>query len=783
MRRKLKHAFLGMALVAATVAAPISTTQAGAVGIWNGFSATSVPSGLASANPDGTNNSPAFTAATTNDLGGPGTDLFVSNHAEKSEWLVDWEPTAGVFADAIQAAGGFDSHGAAFSDIDGDGDDDLVETSGRAHDTRVFINDPANIGDLGAITGHGLEDNLGRGRTVLMVDIDDDGDMDALIVNLDRQFLTPDGMDENDPTILRPSELFLNDGDGTSWTKVADPTTVITDESVRYAHLTTTGPGETPVIVTSNSFSFAIDTVQTGSATLIASANPVNQTLGVDDNASNMRDIALGDLDGDLMPEWIVARQDDFLATDDVGATVPEPGEGEDPPAEGEPQPGDPIGDGVPDLEGELPLGIGQVSTSSLVSEAVVDILPNDDRVDNCRTVALADYDNDADIDIFGGCTMVESGQTQNVILLNDGAGNFTIGTASLVPATAALGTATVAITADFNDDGWIDTYVGGGYDSQAGEDFIFLNDGGVNNWLKVDLVGSNPDVMGAQVFAGTDKWQVRETGHRVHRGQDMKSLHFGLADQTAIAPLEIMWPDGTFERCAVAGINQTITVTQGSNDCVSQTKSGLMAAVDGIPDTSPLVPPLICNNLEVTVDLSKGEAPTAGDDIIRGTSGNDVINGLAGNDTICSLQGDDTINGGDGFDKIFAGLGNDIINGGTGNDRLVGGSGNDTINGDNGNDRIQGGDGVDTMSGGNGKDRIAGGNGNDVLRGGKFADELFGNLGRDQLFGEEGDDVLRGGAWIDTMDGGPQFDGCTLTDPGGVIETRVNCETGVFGL
>lgn len=192
--------------------------------------------------------------------------------------------------------------------------------------------------------------------------------------------------------------------------------------------------------------------------------------------------------------------------------------------------------------------------------------------------------------------------------------------------------------------------------------------------------------------------------------------------------------------------------------------------------------PPVLCGGAVVTVDLSEGETPTEGDDVIRGTSGPDIINALGGNDIICSLQGDDTINAGDGFDQVFAGDGADSVAGGIGNDKLVGGSGNDEILGERGNDRIQGGAGADELDGGSGSDRIAGGTGNDVLRGGTFADELLGGLGRDQLFGDEGDDVLRGGAWIDVMNGGPQNDGCTLTDPSGLVETRVSCETGVFG-
>lgn len=772
MRSKVRHSLLGMSLVAATIAAPSATTQAAAQGSWGGFSTASVQSAL---NNGGVNTSPAFTAAVTTDAGGTGSDLWVSNHAERSEILVDWQANTAnlaTFANAFPATGGFDSHGAAFSDVDGDGDDDLIETSGRNHNTRLFKN---SGGSLAATSAGGLEDFDGRGRTVLMVDIDTDGDMDALIVNLDRTLVPdPNGVG------AKPSELYLNNGTGTAWTKVADPNQVIDDGSLRYAHLTSTGPATPQVILTSNSFVFGMDTVRTNVAGLIADPNPVNTSVGINDNATNMRDIALGDLDGDLDPEWVVARQDDFLQTDGVDAD----GDGNFT------GPNDTAPDGTPDLLGQLPIGIGNISKSSLVSNDVVDIT-NDALADNCRAVSLADFDNDGDLDIFGGCAMLENNQTRNIVLLNDGTGNFTIAASTLVPATGA-NTATVVVNADFNDDGWIDTYVGGGYDSQPGEDYIFLNNGGSNGFLKVNLVdASNPDVMGAQVFVGTNTWQVRESGHRVHRGQDMKELHFGLGTQTAVAPVEVMWPDGTFTRCDVAGINQTVTIDKNDNTgaCETQTQSGLLAALAGTPDMTPVqsvTPPppvLMCNNLVVTVDMANGEVPTAGADVIRGTSGNDTINGLGGNDTICSLAGDDTINAGDGFDKVFAGGGNDTINGGAGNDLLIGGAGIDTINGGNGNDRIQGGDGADMLNGDGGPDRINGGNGNDIIRGGTHPDELFGNLGRDQLFGDGGDDVLRGGAWKDIMNGGTQTDGCTLTDPGGLTETRISCETGVFGL
>jgi len=769
MRRKFTHSLLGMTLVAATVAAPGISQQAAAQGSWSGFDTISVPTDLREEG--ALNDAAGWGAGVTNDLGGEATDLWVNNHASRSEALIDFVGGTSVFNELDAAPAGLsDTHGVTWTDIDGDGDEDLIETMGRDHATRVRINTNGVLGAPNEATG--MADSAGRGRQSIPVDIDNDGDMDILMLNLLRV---------DNPS---PSALYINNN-GT-FTAAANPNGVLTEgENLRYAQVTSTGPGEPPIIVTSNNFSFGVDSIRTNESGLVAVANGVTQTVGADDNATHMRDIALGDLDGDLVPEWVAARQDDFLATDDENNGVDE---------EGEPLP---PGDGNPDLEGELAIGIGQVSVNGNDTiDNLVDV-SSDALADNCRAVSLADFDNDGDLDIFGGCTMVETEQDRNIVLLNAGDGiNFTIAAESLVPATAAK-TAVVVVNADFNNDGWIDTYVGGGHDNEAGdtpidgtaEDHIFLNKGGSNSWLKVDLNDpDNPDAAGAQVFVGTNTgdWQVRESGHRMHRGQDMRELHFGLGAATAIAPVEIQWPDGTFERCSVAGISQTVTITKGGDNCEAQTKTGLLANLDAAPDMTEVNPPapeVLCNGLVVTVNLALDEVPTEGDDVIRGTAGADVINALGGDDIICGLQGDDTINAGDGFDKVFAGAGNDTINGGTGNDFLVGGDGDDTIFGGNGNDRLQGGLGADDLNGDGGSDRIAGNNGNDILRGGTHTDKLFGNLGRDQLFGEGGNDVLRGGAWKDIMNGGAgNDDGCTLSDPGGLVETRIDCEAGVFG-
>ena len=759
MKRRFRHAFLGAALVAATVAAPPIATTAGAQATaWDGFTAISAPSDI-DLNEDGgiTNDSPAFSAAVTEDLGGDGFDLWVNNHAVSSETLVDFggTTTATLFEDVdriTQAGAGAilsDSHVGAFTDIDGDGDEDFIETAGAGDATRIFENQNGTLVQTGT-----LGDPLMRARTVLMVDIDDDGDMDALVTALDSRF---NDVDEDGEPDIAPSALFENDGDG-NFTEVADTDSILFDETeplenaaqnVRYAVLTSTGIGTDQVIVTANQFSVGLNTLALGDAELVE-GNRISQATGEINNASAIRDLAFGELDGNLSngPEFVAARQND---TDDEGDTNDD---------------GQAIGDGIPDFLGELPISIRTVSGNGGLSP-----VSESDLADNCATISLADFDNDADLDIFGGCAFSPGGQTQNVVLLNDGNGNF----GTPLPVAGMPTTAAVSLVADFNGDGWVDTYVGGGFDAEPGEDFVLLNDGGNdNNFLQIDLEATNnPDANGAQVYVGTDIWQVRETGHTLHRGQDSRTLHFGLGEQAAIAPLEIRWPDGTFETCTVGGgVNQRVTVTQGSGACETSNRAGLEAAIaaDPVVDVPDVA---LCNGLAATVT---GLTGTTGDDVIIGTSGNDTINGLGGADVICGGDGDDTINGGAGPDMIFGEAGDDDINGAKGDDVISGGNGADRVAGGKGTDEVSGNSGADLVRGNKGRDTLSGGKGSDQLRGHAGADVLNGGNGQDNLGGGTGADVLNGGGGIDEVNGGNGDDTC-IADPDGRSEVQANCE------
>ena len=695
VRRSLKVSrsiFIGGASVVLAAALTLPGTPLSAAG-WGGFSVAQLPSVVSGGD------APAWGLGLTNDLGGPGADVWNNNHGLLSEAIVDVGLASQAVSTAIDAGDptvvGPDSHGVLFTDIDGDGDEDLLEVNGRNNNNRIFRN---NGGSLSLIPAGGLADFDGRGRQPLAVDFDNDGDMDILVTNLDR--VPIDGF-------AAPSELYENvNGQGSQWVKVADPTQALSDGNLRSASLTSVGPGTEQIIITHASFAVAIDSIRTGVSTLEEA--PVGATRR--DGTSHVREVIVADFDGDLHPELLVMRAQEHVSN------------------------------------GSYPIEIYDVVEGASPRSAS---LPVDPLVDNCRSAGAADFDNDGDIDILAGCAQREEGQDRNILLLNDGLGAFSIAGTSLLPATIAQ-TVGALVVGDLNNDGFVDAVLGNGYDFDEAVDHVLWNGGGSgHHWLSIELHGSNPDVAGAQVFVGTNDWQVRESGHRGHRNQDQRALHFGLGGEDEIAPIEIQWPDGTFASCTIEGIDRSVTIIQGSTACVSQTKSTFMAKLSADPVTVPFgpppPPPQLCQGRVVTVLIGAGQQPTAGNDVILGTTGNDVIDAGAGNDIVCALDG------------------NDIVNGGDGNDRIQGDGGSDTLNGGDGRDVLQGGAGADLIRGGPMIDRIAGNAGADWLYADGGKDQVRGHSGHDRLYGAGGPDLLIGGPGNDFANGGPGTDDCTV--------------------
>ncbi|SEP98894.1 CRTAC1 family protein [Nitrosomonas ureae] len=174
------------------------------------------------------------------------------------------------------------------------------------------------------------------------------------------------------------------------------------------------------------------------------------------------------------------------------------------------------------------------------------------DLADSCHSVAVGDFDNDMDLDVYLTCANGLRNR-HNVLLENIGG--------SFVPVPDAGGASTINIgsggkvsVADYDNDGYLDLLVtdGGGleYPFNYGRQFLLRNKGGSNHWLKIDLIGcqSNRDGIGARVVvtAGGKKQARLQAGGIRNGVQDDRRLHFGLANNLNAESVIVKWPSGT---------------------------------------------------------------------------------------------------------------------------------------------------------------------------------------------------------------------------------------------
>ncbi|MET0159994.1 MAG: calcium-binding protein, partial [Acidimicrobiales bacterium] len=163
-------------------------------------------------------------------------------------------------------------------------------------------------------------------------------------------------------------------------------------------------------------------------------------------------------------------------------------------------------------------------------------------------------------------------------------------------------------------------------------------------------------------------------------------------------------------------------TSTVGSHDFTVTATDGVGNETE-VTNRYTVVARPLCQGEPVTVDLTLGEVPTGGPDVIQGTSSADVIDALGGDDVVCGLGGADIITLGLGNDVANGGGQGDQISGAGGNDHLVGSYANDILKGNGGNDLIAGGLGFDQLLGGQNNDRLIGGPQQDNCNGGTETD------------------------------------------------------------
>ena len=149
-----------------------------------------------------------------------------------------------------------------------------------------------------------------------------------------------------------------------------------------------------------------------------------------------------------------------------------------------------------------------------------------------------------------------------NQIFTNAGGRTFADRSASMGPSLAVADVSRATAVADYDNDGDLDLLV----TNVAGRPNLLRNDGGNrSHWLLVELVGAiPPDALGARVTVAAGG--VRQVRERQSAGSYLSAndprLHFGLGS-AARADVTIRWPDGSVQGLTGVAADQILRVVQ----------------------------------------------------------------------------------------------------------------------------------------------------------------------------------------------------------------------------
>lgn len=589
---------------------------------------------------------PTF-GASWGDFNGDGApDLWVGNHYASTGPSLYLNNGDGTFRDIANTAWPGpvqDSHGAAWGDVDRDGDQDLIEVAGGNQPNRLWMNEAGRLVDRAAQWGATVSGS--RARTPLWLDWNRDGYLDLVLTeepgptvnafalrNIGAGFV--DATNETSAAFTNTQAAYLADltGDGTldiaslsgggltfpaalydisltpfvSRSDLASAGDAVSDVvfadfngDLKMDYLAVRGVGPKQLVVRSSTrVEFRMVVSNSENAVTFSSAEPVRIEVYPGTFLQNSTYVGAGRSTSMVVPTPEVSYGSYQLTLD----------------------PNDPLVSGMPAHtagveEGlfigfDATLGRWTVALSGPHSKDVRFVVTSSGAIEvpqavgfkatqtdpwpyyylrsgsgfverraasglasgmPCFSAVSGDFDNDMDVDVYLACSRgVEN--VANILLENRGDGMFTRVAATGDAAGSLSGRAETVVTADYDQDGFLDLFVTngeGGSPFNAGPHQLLRNAGNANKWLELDLVGrfSNPTGIGAvvKVTAG-GKTQLREQNGGVHNhAQNFQRVHVGLGGHSVIDVIEVRWPSGIVQTLRNVPANQVLRVVETS--------------------------------------------------------------------------------------------------------------------------------------------------------------------------------------------------------------------------